>query len=297
MKCSQCWLPASIEGDCRACYKKNMGLRIQEVLKSMCLEEDVDPARWAPLTGYQQAAILLFAYAYNYPARYHFSRTSAAWPWFLMRVKEHRAGDLCCKGFRAVLRKGLYKEGIFPEGCAGCALALYLSSPEAYLLPMLDIYIYRSRDYHLFFKNNGKPGVQKDEMLSFVHELLWIPKETLFFEEADADEKRKSILLALKESVHHGDYLLEELVLRPENYPFLLANPPTVQECYLELVYEDPEKRWAFCSRVRDKFVKRVEMRCRIFKEELMEKTWDPSRVIPWCFSQDEKESVRGFKG
>lgn len=191
-----------------------------------------------------------------------------------------------------MLRAGLYKERVFPEGCAGCALALYLSNPDVYILPMLDAYIYRPRAYDYFFKANiGK----RDEMLSFVHEILWLPKDTLFFEVEEADEKRKTILLALRDSVKNGDRLLEELALRPENYPFLLANPPTLQECYLDLVYEDPEERWAFCARVRDKFVKRVEMRCGVFKEELMEKTWAPSRVIPWCFSVDEKESVRGF--
>lgn len=293
MRCSHCWLPASKGRLCRGCQRKRGAAQFQEVLERMCRHEDVDPEDWAGLASYQQAALLTYAYAYAHPARYHFPRGCVAWPSFLMRVKDHQPGDLCCRGFRAMVSKRLYTERVFPEGCSGCALALYLSSPEVYLAPLLDIFIYRGGLSGLFFKKNGR---QKEEMLSFVHEILWLPKDALFFDEAEADEKRKAILLTLRESVQHGESLLEELVLRPENYPFLLANPPIIMECYLDLVFEDPEERWAFCSRVCQKFVKRVEMRCLLIKEELMEKTWAPGRVIPWCFSVDEKESVTLFR-
>lgn len=289
MRCARCWLPASKEGLCKVCYKKEVDLRFQDVIQIIYREEDIDPSVWLSLSDHQQTALLIFSYAYGYAARHHFPRGCPIWPSFLVRVKEHTAGDLCCRGFRAILRSGLYRERVFPEGCAGCALALYLSNTEVYLYPMITAYIYRSCAYETLFKTNGR---NRDEVLSFVHELLWIPKDTLFFDAAEADEKRKEILRALRV---HGDYLLEELALRPENYPFLLANPPALPECYLDLIFEDPEEIWAFCQRVREKFVKRVEIRCRLFKEELLEKTWNPSRVIPWCCSVDEKESVGAF--
>ena len=296
MRCRHCWLPASKGLLCRDCQRKSGATQFQEVLEAFSRKEDVDPGDWAGFAASRQAALLIFAYAYAHPSRYHFPRGCVAWPSFLLRVKDHQPGDLCCRGFRAMVRGGVYKERIVPEACSGCALALYLSSPEVYLAPLLDIFIYRDGLSGLFFKKNGKPGQQKEEMLSFVHEILWLPKDALFFEEVDADAKRRSILLTLRDSVQHGESLLKELVLRPENYPFLLANPPIVMECYLDLVFEDPEERWAFCSKVQEKFVKRVEMRCRVIKEELMEKTWAPGRVIPWCFSVDEKESVVAFK-
>lgn len=296
MRCSQCWLPASRQGLCWECHRVGTEAQFHKMLERMCRHEDVDPEEWVGFTGHQQGALLSVSYAYSLSSRYHFPRGCAAWPSFLTRVKDHLPGDLCCRAFRIMLMKGLYKERIFPEGCSGCAHALYLSNPEVYLAPLLDIFIYKHGFSVYFFKKNGRPGRQKDEMLSFVHEVLWLPKDTLFFDEVEADKKRRSILVALRESVQHGDSLLEELVLRPENYPLLLANPPVVVECYLDLIFEDPEERWSFSSRARQKFVKRVEMRCALFKEELIEKTWEPSRVLSWCFSVDEMESVGAFK-
>ena len=241
MRCRHCWLPASKGLLCRDCQRKSGATQFQEVLEAFSRKEDVDPGDWAGFAASRQAALLIFAYAYAHPSRYHFPRGCVAWPSFLLRVKDHQPGDLCCRGFRAMVRSGVYKERIVPEACSGCALALYLSSPEVYLAPLLDIFIYRDGLSGLFFKKNGKPGQQKEEMLSFVHEILWLPKDALFFEEVDADAKRRSILLTLRDSVQHGESLLKELVLRPENYPFLTANPPIVMECYLDLIFEDLE--------------------------------------------------------
>jgi hypothetical protein len=295
MSCSLCWLPIYKEGLCRNCSKQRSTREFQEVLKQIERQEDVSPEIYSSFSSDQQVEILTLAARRKHPTRYHFSRTSSTWPHFLEKVKTHLPGDLC-QAFRTILREGSYKEHIFPEECAGCALALYESNREIYLYPLLDSFIYYKKEYALFFNNHQEYGRQREELLSFVNEVLWIPREDMYMDVEDADEKRKHILKQLRLSSRAEDRLLQDLALRPENYALLLANPPILRECYLNLVYENPEDHWAFCARVREKLMRRIEIRCRLYKEELLEKTWNPDRAIAWCFSIDEQTNISLFR-
>ena len=35
-----------------------------------------------------------------------------------------------------------------------------------------------------------------------------------------------------------------------------------------------------------------IRFRCLTFKEELLEKTWHPDRVLNWCFAIDEALNI-----
>jgi hypothetical protein len=125
---------------------------------------------------------------------------------------------------------------------------------------------------------------RRDALLDYITNLL-----ELFT--GDTETSRRLINALLSASNGREKWILEELVQRPILYTILLAEPLHIPYHLTEDFYgyyEEIEQWWGFWEKMPASTRRRIRFRCLSFKEELLEKTWHPDRVLNWCFAIDE---------
>ena len=136
-------------------------------------------------------------------------------------------------------------------------------------------------------------NTEKDALLDYITNLL-----TLFVDDHETSKRIISALLSL--SYGKEKWMLEELVQRPILYKIFLNEPLLIPYHLTEDFYgyfEDVDVWWTFWEKMPAATRRRIRFRCMKIKEELLEKTWHPSRVLKWCLDCHELNNVeRTFK-
>jgi hypothetical protein len=133
---------------------------------------------------------------------------------------------------------------------------------------------------------------RKDAVLDYVDGLL-------DFHQADTLTCKKIVNALISASNNRVTWVLEELILRPTNLHTLLFAPIQIPSHLPEDLYghfAEIEGWWTFWEKMPAAAQRRVKFRCLKIKEELLEKTWAPERVLEWCMDLDSVENVRGLR-
>jgi len=130
----------------------------------------------------------------------------------------------------------------------------------------------------------------KDLLLDYVDSLLEIHQE-------DVTTCKKIVNALIYASNNRDTWVLEELVLRPSRLHLFLFPPIQLVPHLPEDLYghfPTLENWWNFWERMPPAAQRRVRFRCLKYKEELIEKTWSPERVLKWCVDIDTIYDMRG---
>lgn len=191
-----------------------------------------------------------------------------------------------CKNFRSLIVSDTYYSAALPEKCIHCCNFLTGFPKWADALKMVIKSTTFNNLIQLF-------NTEKDALLDYITNLL-----TLFVDDHETSKRIISALLSL--SYGKEKWMLEELVQRPILYKIFLNEPLLIPYHLTEDFYgyfEDVDVWWTFWEKMPAATRRRIRFRCMKIKEELLEKTWHPSRVLKWCLDCHELNNVeRTFK-
>lgn len=199
-----------------------------------------------------------------------------------IRFKKHTKED--CVFFKEKLLDTKFTGNCFAEDCLQCSYYIVKGAGVneihkrafhfLYSIHSCDILIERIRG---FLKKNH------DLTLDFITELLYASHED--------DTTSKKILTALVAASGKRKWILQELILRPVNLGFLLANPMIIPGPFSENLWgymETFEDWWSFWEETRVAAKRKVKFRTLLWKEELMIMTWHPDHFVKWCLDIEE---------
>ena len=182
-----------------------------------------------------------------------------------------------CKLFCESINSKKYCGPALPEECIECCNFLLGVPTWIYALKNCIKNSSHDRLTVVFSKNIT---ARRHALLDYVSNLL----ETFI---GDNTDMCRRILNALLDASHGKQiWILEELVQRPILYPILLAEPLLIPYHLTEDFYgyfQDADVWWTFWEKMPASTKRRIRFRCMTFKEELIEKTWEPKRVLAWC--------------
>ena len=196
-------------------------------------------------------------------------------------IRYHTPSPIVCKRYRALIHSDTYFGSAFSEDCIQCCN--FLIEIPKWIDPLKNYIIRTPHDKltHLFMSEIEE---RREALLDYVTNLL-----ILFIKDPITS---KRILNALVSASNGREkWILEELVQRPIFYSIVLAEPLRIPEHLTEDFYgyyETIEEWWGFWEKMPASTKRHIRFRCMKFKEELLEKTWEPSRVSKWCFAIDE---------
>ena len=190
-----------------------------------------------------------------------------------------------CKKYRDLILSDTYFGSALPEDCIQCCN--FLIQFPIWAAP-LKIHIKQSSHdklTNLFMKELEE---RREALLDYITNLL-----ELFT--GDTETSRRLINALLSASNGREKWILEELVQRPILYSILLTEPLHIPYHLTEDFYgyyEAIEQWWGFWEKMPASTKRHIRFRCLTFKEELLEKTWHPDRVLNWCFAIDEALNI-----
>lgn len=200
-------------------------------------------------------------------------------------IRYHRPSSTC-KEFRRLILSSEYYGSVLPEDCIHCSN--FLLGIEGWKRIMKDSIIFYPHDkITILFRR--EIDCRRDALLDYVSNLL-----TEFIDETQTCRR---ILNALIDASNgRKNWILEELVQRPISYRSILSSPILIPYYLTEDFFESIEDMnlwWAFWEKMPDATKRRIRFRCMKFKEELLEKTWAPSRFKKWCLDVDEVVEIK----
>jgi hypothetical protein len=200
-------------------------------------------------------------------------------------IRYHRPSS-SCKKFRALILSGKYFGSALPEDCIHCSN--FLLSMDGWKQIMKDCVIfYPHEKITTLFRR--EIDCRKDALLDYISNLL-----SQFIDETVICRR---ILNALMDAANgRKNWILEELVQQPISYPSILSSPILIPYYLTEDFFESIEDMnvwWTFWEKMPEAARRRIRFRCMTFKEELLEKTWAPSRVKNWCLDVDEVFEIK----
>jgi hypothetical protein len=131
-------------------------------------------------------------------------------------------------------------------------------------------------------------STKKDAVLEYVHSLLALH----YTDEITSKKIMNALIYASNGRVL---WILEEFVQRPIYYGSLLASPLKIPDHVtydLHGHFTQTEAWWTFWESMREASLRRIRFRCMKYKDELMEKTWMPTRVLDWCMDIETRAGV-----
>jgi hypothetical protein len=190
-----------------------------------------------------------------------------------------------CELFRKKIKDHSFFSPCFPEECVSCMYHLFTD-------PGISDEWKKFATYHIYIMQTPNQIEQRfKQWLKKSHELtLEVMIQSLFYLHEDAYTSKKIIGL-LVEASGKKNWILQELVLRPQNLGFLLANPMILPGPFHEDLwgyFESFEEWWAFWQDCIRAAKRKIKFRSLIWKEELIAMTWHPDRFMTWCLDQEE---------
>ena len=193
-----------------------------------------------------------------------------------------------CPRYRKIITDDTYYGSVIPEDCLHCCnFLLHLGQPS--WTTALKQHITQVSHLHLtnLFRNSIEN--RKDAVLDYVNGLLDIHQDYIL-------TTKKIVNALISASNNRASWVLEELVLRPETLHTLLFAPIQLPSHIPEDLYghfSEVEGWWTFWEKIPAAAQRRVRFRCLKYKEELLEKTWAPERVLEWCMDIEAREDVK----
>ena len=184
-----------------------------------------------------------------------------------------------CRVFRDLINTNSYHGAALPENCIQCCN--FLLEVVHWIDPLKQsIRITSHYRLHRLFKREFER--RREDLLDYITSLL-----ALFIDDIPICKRVLSAFLEI--SPGKEKWLLEELVQRPVLYQILLADTLMIPYHLTEDFFghfEDTSIWWAFWETMPASTKRRIRFRCLKIKEELVEKTWAPHRVLAWCVDQ-----------
>ncbi len=302
--CSQCSFPRERHTLlCLKCERHCQKDALTEILKKIICKESLDfEALQKELAPRDFPFVLFFALTKGYPLEEQFQQKKHLfWPSLLSEIRFHsKPNSTTCSGFRKLVQQGWYNEIVIPEECCECMNTLLSHQYEKYVNLAIGHLFYSDKDKlkQLFVRHLQTNG-GRNSLLNYINFMLWISNSQEYMTPTASRRVIDTLIDAV--SIHHApnkQWILEELILRPENYKFLLATPQVLPGNYTETLFDyftEFDAWWTFWQRIFTTAKKRVVLRCDVFKDELMATTWSVERVRNWCLDIEESAEVRRY--
>lgn len=202
-------------------------------------------------------------------------------------IRYHNSADGCPR-YRKLIADDTYYGSVIPQECLHCCnFLLQLGQPSWTAALKQHIIQVSHHELAALFKQSLEK--KKDAVLEYVDRLLE-------FHQADTLTCHKIVNALISASNNRASWVLEELILRPTSIHSVLFAPIQLPSHIPEDIYghfPGMEEWWAFWERMPAAAQRRVRFRCLKYKEELMEKTWAPERVLNWCMDLDSVSNIR----
>lgn len=204
-------------------------------------------------------------------------------------IRYHTPSPAGCSGYRKIINEETYYGSVIPQDCLHCCnFLLRLNDPS--WLSALKQHIVQVPCNELTSLLEQNIGRKRDLVLEYVDALL-------DFHQADTLTCKKIVNALVAASNNRATWVLEELVLRPEHIHTVLFAPVHLPSYIPEDFhghFHSMENWWQFWERFPGAAQRRIKFRCLKFKEELIEKTWAPERVMEWCMEADARREWLG---
>lgn len=297
LKCSQCWLPREANTSvCRKCQTNSSEKLFRESLSKLSLQKPLDYSLLKKsLTKKQVNSLILEAIVRNHPLQ---ENVKLVWQDILHEIRFHKEPhSTTCKAFRNLLDKELFHEILIPEECCECMYTCVTKAYSLYSNLAIGHLFYSDKEKLItIFQRHLKTKGGRESLLNYINFMLWISNSQ---EHMTPTASRRVIDMLLEAvDIHHPtskDWILEELVMRPENYQFFLSSPPCIPGNYTETMFDyftDFDVWWNFWQRVNTSIRKKIEFRDVALKGELFPVTWEAERIRDWCLDIETLSSV-----
>ncbi len=301
LKCSECWLPREKgHSFCKKCRTTKEHDAFVSAVKDTLLNKSLQLSTLQEiLSSKDLASVLLRAVAKKNPLANEINHPSV-WPDVVKEIRFHtKPNSITCSAFRILMDKGLYQEIVIPEECCECMYTAVTRGYSSYCNLAIGHLFYSDKDKLIsLFKTHLQSNGGRNSLLNYINFMLWISNSTEYMTPVASRRVIDMLLEAVPIHSPNKQWILEELVLRPENYQFFLSSPPVLPGNYSETMFDyfqDFEVWWNFWQRVNATAQKKIEFRNRAIKDELMMVTWDVERVRDWCLDIEELTHVNRF--
>ncbi len=297
LQCSECWLPRERKSSyCRKCILSHQQANFQKAIESVDKRKELHISiLQKQLSRSQLSELMLLAIFKDHPIQ---EFKQMVWPEIVHQIRfHHEPHSLTCSAVRKLIDQNLFHEIIVPEECCEC---LYTFVSRAYAqysnLAIGQLFYSSETKLKQVFKIHLKTKGGRESLLNYINFMLWISNS---FEHMTPTASKRVIDMLLESvEIHHPtnkQWILEELVSRPENYQYFLCSPPRMPGNYTETMFDyftDFEVWWNFWQRVNVSVRKKIEFRSLTLKDELMMKTWKPERVREWCLDIEDLHHI-----
>jgi hypothetical protein len=303
-KCSQCWLPREEKSDlCKKCVALAQEKTFSDALIAIFKKAPLDrPSLEAILTPKQLSQLLLNALAKGHPfASVLKERKPGYWGHVLREIRFHKEPhSTTCQALRRLLDQDLFHEIVIPEECLECMYSCVTKAYADYSNLAIGHLFYSDKDkLTTIFERHLRTKGGRESLLNYINFMLWISNS----QEYMTPTASKRVIDVLTEAVHvhhpsNKQWILEELVQRPENWQFFLSSPSMIPGNYTETMFDtftDFEVWWNFWQRVNTSVRKKLEFRYLALKDELLAVAWDVERVRDWCLDIEDLTHVNRF--
>lgn len=303
LKCSECWLPREKQHSlCKKCRNANQSAAFVSALKDTILKNPLQLATLQEtLSSKDLAFVLLHALVKSHPLANEIKDPSV-WPDVIREIRFHKnPNSTTCLAFRILMDRNLYQEIVIPEECCECMHTAVTRKYSSYCNLAIGHLFYSEKEKLVeLFQRHLKSRAGRDALLNYINFMLWISNSNEHMTPVASRRVIDTLLEAVPIHSPNKQWILEELVLRPENYQFFLSSPPLIPGNYNETMFDyfqDFDVWWNFWQRINATVRKKIEFRSRAIKDELMMVTWDVDRVRDWCLDIEELRHVDSFFG
>lgn len=207
-------------------------------------------------------------------------------------IRYHIPSPEDCSKYRKIIDANTYFGSALPQKCIHCCkYILENSSVWASAIKHFTYHISEIDLCALFAESLHK---KKEAVLEYADALLKVHYNDRF-------TCRKIVETLVYASNGRALWILEELVQRPAAYEELLETPSRIPyhisyDFHGHLDDKDAavkEVLTKFWNSMRESTLRRIRFRCMNYKEELIEKTWHPKRVVNWCMDTAARKELR----
>lgn len=300
LKCSECWIPRDKGAiHCKKCTKDKQSQSFVDALNFLFQKKELDANSLInSLSSKDLALLFLYGVVKSHPiANSLYEKKDLVWPEVLHEIRSHKQPHRnTCAAFRVLLEKGLYTEIVIPEECCECMYTAVTRGYSSYCNLAIGHLFYSDKEKTVaLFKRHLQSKGARESLLNYINFMLWISNSQEFM---TPTASRRVIDCLVEANEGKKEWILEQLVLRPENYRFFLATPSVLPGNYDETMFglfETFEVWWNWWQRVNTTVRKKIEFRSKSLSCELLPVTWDVSRVRDWCLDVEELAEVNRY--
>lgn len=300
LKCSECWLPRDKGAThCKKCIKDKQSQAFVDALNYLFQKKELDITSLInSLSSKDLTQLFFYGLVKSHPIAKSLSeKKELFWSDVLYEIRSHtKPHSNTCAAFRVLLQKGLYNEIVIPEECCECMYTAVTQNYSAYSNLAIGHLFYSDKEKTIsLFKKHLQTKGARESLLNYINFMFWISNSEEFM---TPTASRRVIDCLLEANEKSKEWILEQLVLRPENYRFFLATPSLLPGNYDETmfgVFETFEVWWNWWQRINTTARKKIEFRSQAFTWELLAVTWHETRVREWCLDIEMLSDINRY--